>query len=285
MNINNVQNTNTYTNSYIDTSKKSNIDETHLSKMLENREDEFVSKLGVEYVDTHKVNDFYEINQLFSDPNNLEQRLARDYETRYNKIKEAVSENPNLKSKEKELIKKLDNTYNEVLDYQANLFANAYTSLVKNSNEVKRNISEEFNIDNNPLEEVNDIMKKEVKNDYINFFKNITNQIKDGKSVDDIKEMSFTANKHIKTYEDIRAIHKASQKMFSFYMDTANTRMRLFAGGSSLDEKVTEFNKLYAKFNTNIFNSTSQNIKKFINSAFDFETLFSNMQSKLYKNN
>lgn len=277
MNINNVPNTSTYTNSYINTSKKSNIDEIHLSKMLENRENEFVSKLGVEYVDTHKVNDFYEINQLFSDPNNLEQRLAKDYETRYNKIKEAVSENPNLKIKEKELIKKLDNTYNEVLDYQANLFANAYTSLVKNSNEVKRNISEEINIDNNPLEEVNDIMKKEVKNDYINFFKNITNQIKDGKPADDIKEMSFSTNKNIKTYEDIRAIHKASQKMFSFYMDTANTRMRLFASGSSLDEKVTEFNKLYVKFTTNTFNSTSKNIKKFINSAFDFETLFSNM--------
>lgn len=240
------------------------IDDTDMKKIISKKE-EFLSDLELkEYDDvalcaelgvhsTTKGSDFNELNNLFSNSDNLEVRLAKEYETRYNKIKMDIREKPELKAKEKELIKQLDDTFEDVFNYQGKRFVKYYGTMVSCINGVREHISEELGVHNQSLKDIDNSAKNQLQNEYVNFFKSIVNQVKQGKPTNQIQGLTKSTNKYVNSYLDIKSVKENSIIAFSFQIEASKTRLRVQAGGDSFEEKASKFKSLVEQFN-NKFN-------------------------------
>lgn len=227
------------------------------------------TELGV-HVNTKGL-DFKDINNLFSNADNLEGRLAKEYETRYNKIKIDIKKNPELKVKEKELIKQLDDTFEDVFNYQGKRFAKYYGTMISSINGAKEHISEELGVKNQALKEIDNNAKKQLKREYVNFFKSIINQVKQGKSSEFIKGKAEPNNKYVNSYLDIKSVRENSILAFNFGIEASKTRSRVQAGDDSFSEKISKFKSLIKDFNAKFNKVDVENhFKKF----WDLGTMF-----------
>ncbi len=205
----------------------------------------------------------------------LDTRIAEDYEQRYNKIKELVAENPELKEKEEELIKKLDDTYEGKLRGVAMSFSTQYRSVTDFANSAGKHISDIYGVEFEEKEYLDETTKKEIESDFVNFFKHITSKIKDGASVEDIKDVSLSTNKHLKSFSDIRAVCEQTSQVTEFAFEVQRKAMNYALVGniskegmfSDLNSMLDSLDNKFSKFKLQGFGDG------YIKNTFNFDKL------------
>ncbi len=261
--------------------KQPNIDNKSLSDKLD------LSNVGKDIFETvYSTEEFLDSFELFSSSKDFDVKIAKDYEKRFNKIKEIVSKKPELKGKEKELVKRLDEHYDYLFKRYSNIFVDQYRHIVDFSNGAREEISKIFKTDFTRKADLDKSTKNEIKSEFVNFFKHITNEIKKGIPSSEIKGMTLENNKYLKTYSDIQGISKASAMTVEFAFNVQRRSMNYHLVKDQTEKDMFKDLQLMIyelKFKSNNLD-TSDFGKQFLSSVLNMDSLMSDIRNKLFKN-
>ncbi len=226
---------------------------------------------------------------FFSNTTNLGKDFAKDYEARLKKIKDIVSKNPELKGKEKDFIKELDMSYETDIEMQADFIAREYVATGEFMNKVGEFIAEKFGESFTPSQDASVQDAKQIKQEYVNFFKNITDKIKQGVAPDDIGKENLNNNKYIKNFSDVKGIDISYDLAASLFEDVQEEQMASTFFGYTEEQTFSnvrdvlnrykeKFDETNAQSNTNIKQYTT----KFL---LNIENLMTKVENKLAEKN
>lgn len=243
--------------------------------------DDITVKLGISPVGKDlfnaiwKTEDFFDSFSIFSNTKDLDTKVAKDYEQRYNKIKELVAENPELKGKEKEFVKKLDERYGSMLEHHSSIFTMQYKGVTDLTNLAAKHISDIYGEEFKEKEYLDDGTKKEIEADFVNVFKHITDKIKEGASVEDIKNISLSTNKHLKSFSDIRAVSKQASLVQDFAFDVQRKAMNYaLVGNISKEEMFSDLSSMIDNVNSKFDEFKTQKFgNQYIKNIFNFDKI------------
>lgn len=213
----------------------------------------------------------------------LDTRVAKDYEKRLSRIKELVLNTPELKGKEQELVKKLDDIYESKFKKMAANYTELYRGIADSANHARKHLSDIFGVEYEKKESLDKTTKKEIESDFMNFFKEITSRIKEGASADDIKGLSLSTNKHVKSFSAIRQEHEQSSLVLEYSFELEIKAMNYFLRGDISKEEM--FSDL-----TSILENLDSEFDKFklqgagnghIKNTFNFDKILMSIQNKL----
>lgn len=212
-----------------------------------------------------------------------DRKLAEIYKEKLDKIDNVISKNPELKNRRKDFIKRLDETLEPLLERKAAIESVGIKGLQRIKKDANSIVSEHFKLDYEEKNTAFSDSESRIKNEVKSIFSKIMKDLKNGVSLEEVKNTSLKDAKYIKSYRDIEAIKKISNESFKMAIDMQIKVWDYHLDHKSNQQTYIDIKNVIKKFDVGVLSKlgTNENLKKVFTSIFNFDDLMHKVENKL----